>query len=89
MHKSSVSRMDKIKKDPNKPAPGDYNIEESFNKTQTKNLNYKIGSEKIRCFIDEAQKQKSFLPGIGCYKVSPKAYDFLSKSPQSIRTLRH
>lgn len=36
--------MDKIQKDLNQPAPGDYNITDAFNKTQTKNINYKIGS---------------------------------------------
>lgn len=50
---SKVSRMDKIEKNPNKPAPGDYNMEESYSKTQTIQKIHKIGGEKIRCFIDE------------------------------------
>jgi len=49
---------------------------------------HKIGSEKIDCFVDKAQKAKSYLPGIGAYKVTSKAYDLLSKSPISIRKLR-
>ena len=31
--KSKNNRGDKIKKNPNEPAPGDYNTTESFNKT--------------------------------------------------------
>lgn len=44
IHKSKHSRGEKITKDPNKPAPGDYNTIDAFNKTQTTNFNYKIGS---------------------------------------------
>ncbi len=33
IHKSKFQRTDKIKKDPTKPAPGDYNTIDSFNKT--------------------------------------------------------
>lgn len=33
MHKSRFSRMDKIAKNHAKPAPGDYNTVDAFNKT--------------------------------------------------------
>ncbi len=42
--KSKISRMDKIQKDPAKPSPGDYNIVDSFTKTQSTNIQYKIGA---------------------------------------------
>lgn len=81
--------MDKIAKNPHKPAPGDYNTIESYDKTQTMNITHKISQSKNKCFVDIIQKQKNFLPGIGTYKITSKAYDILSKSPVSIRTLRH
>eukprot|EP00347_Sterkiella_histriomuscorum_P004088 403361797 len=86
---SKVSRMDKIQKDPKKPAPGDYNTIDAYNKTQTIQHIHKIGQSKNSCFVDQYQKAKQFLPGIGAYKVEPKVYNILSKSPVSIRTLRH
>lgn len=52
IHKTKNDRNDKLKKDPNKPAPGDYNTLEAFNKTQSTNINYKIGNQKIKCFVD-------------------------------------
>ena len=33
IHKSKHSRYEKLQKDPNKPAPGDYNIIDAFAKT--------------------------------------------------------
>lgn len=33
IHKSKISRIDKIVKDLTKPSPGDYNTIEAFNKT--------------------------------------------------------
>ena len=81
--------MERIQKDPTKPSPGDYNTTEAFNKTQTQQFHFKVGNQKIKSFIEQAQKNKSYLPGIGAYKVSSKAYDMLSKSPASIRVLRH
>jgi len=88
-YKSKVSRMDKIQKDPTKPSPGEYNTVDAFHKTQTKNAAFRIGTQKIKCFIDDIQQQKSFLPGIGAYKVHMKAYESLSKSPRAMRVLRH
>ena len=81
--------MDRILKDPAKPSPGDYNTVDAFHKTQTKHAGFRIGTQKIKCFIDEVQRQKGFLPGIGAYKVQMKAYDALSKSPRATGVLRH
>jgi hypothetical protein len=36
--------MDKILKDPAKPAPGDYNTIDAFNKTQSTKIVIKIGA---------------------------------------------
>ena len=88
IHKTKNDRNDKLKKDPNKPAPGDYNTLEAFNKTQSTNINYKIGNQKIKCFVDQIQHDKSYLPGIGAYKVTNKSYDVLSKSPPQFRKRR-
>jgi hypothetical protein len=36
--------MDKIEKDLTKPSPGDYNTLEAFNRTQSGNRKFKIGT---------------------------------------------
>jgi hypothetical protein len=82
-------RTGKIKKDPTKPSPGDYNVEASYNKTQSVNIRYKLGTGKLKCFVDDYKKAKDFLPGIGAYNVSGKSYDRVSRSPTAFKTLRH
>ena len=55
IHKSKLSRMDKIVKDPNKPSPGVYNTIEAFNKTQTENTFCKMVANpkpSKGCYID-------------------------------------
>ena len=47
-----------------------------------------MGTEKPKCFVELAQRAKSFLPGIGAYKVTEKSYDVLSKSPPQLRKHR-
>jgi len=52
MHKSKESRMDKVLKILNKPAPGDYNAEESFRKTQIGKCDFKISNYKLKSFVE-------------------------------------
>jgi hypothetical protein len=70
IHSSKESRMDKIKKDLNKPSPGDYNVVDSFNKTQLDSFNFKIGNSKVPGFVDKYVRSKEYLPGIGSYTIS-------------------
>ena len=80
--------MDKIKKNMDIPAPGDYKAGEAFKKTQEHDVYPKISKYSMKGFIDNAVKEKNFLPGSGHYKVSLKHYDILSKSPVSLRKRR-
>jgi hypothetical protein len=82
-------RTAKLKKDMTAPSPGDYDVEKSFSKTHAAGFNYKIASGKIRSFVEDYKKAKSFLPGIGSYEITSKAYDRLTRSPPLHKTLRH
>jgi len=53
MYKAKQSRMDKILKNPNLPAQGDYNEMDAFLKTQTKQFVAGIGKEKIKSFTEQ------------------------------------
>ena len=81
MHKSRFARTDKIKKDPNKPAPGDYDANEAFRKTQTKQFSTKMEKHKIRSVFEEYAFRKKHVPDPARYAVTQRSYDALSKSP--------
>lgn len=80
------------------PAPGSYNIEDAFRRTQLPKSNYSISKGKYKSYIgklislltsiDIAVKDKSYIPGIGKYKDTEKGYQSLSKPPTSLRRYR-
>ncbi len=47
-----LDRGTKIKRDMEKPAPGDYKIEDAFEKTQATNIRYQVGKDKIINYFD-------------------------------------
>jgi len=61
------------------PAPGSYNVEESFVKTQYRSTSHSFMKEKGKNYIDLAVKNRQVVPGIGKYKDTEKGYDSLSK----------
>ena len=81
--------MTKIAKDISKPAPGDYKIEDAFEKTQATNIKYRVPACKINSFFEEYKKRKSYLPGIGSYEVTNRTLDRVTRSPPLNRTMRH
>lgn len=70
------------------PAPGSYNVEESFVKTQWPKNQYLFNKEKMNNFLDMVAKKKAFVPGIGKYKEVDRAYKILSRPCTSLRRLR-
>ncbi|CDW83400.1 UNKNOWN [Stylonychia lemnae] len=83
--KEPISIKPKKTKD---PAPGTYNVEDCYRKTQWGNSVYSIGKCKITNYVDIAVKKKKFVPGIGTYKELDKGYQALSKPPTSLRRYR-
>ncbi len=44
--------------------------------------------EKLHCFIDDTNKKKAFLPGVGHYKGLEQSFAKLSKPVTSMRKCR-
>jgi hypothetical protein len=63
----------------NAPAPGSYNVEECYLKTQYRSTSHSFMKEKGKNYIDLAVKSRQIVPGIGKYKETEKGYDALSK----------
>jgi len=70
-----------VKKDKDKPAPGDYDATAAFNKTQTKQLFTQIKKHKIKSFAEEFAYSKRQVPDPSAYNVTQKSFGILSKSP--------
>lgn len=70
------------------PAPGSYNIEDVYKKTQWKSNIHSMSKAKIKNYVDDEVKIKSFMPGVGKYKETEKGYLALSKPPTSLRRIR-
>jgi len=49
---------------------------------------FNFSKSPLRNYTEVAAKVHKFVPGMGHYKVEPKAYDSLSKSPMSLRKYR-
>lgn len=86
--KSTDKRLDKIVRDKTKPAPGDYNTENAWRKTQLPNREYSQPKGKLVNFTEIYAKNKKFVPPPNHYKVETKTFDRLSMSPQ-IKAKRH
>ena len=56
------------------PAPGTYNVEECFRKTQWGNSVHTIGKGKLNTYVDIVVKKKKAIPGVGIYKEIEKGY---------------
>ena len=83
------SRIDKIKIDKSKPAPGDYNSVKAWKDTQLGNREYKMNTEKRGNFTDTYKKSKKYIPGAGHYKYEVKhVYSKISSGPSSMRSNR-
>ena len=57
--------MDKIVRDKTKPAPGDYQHEKAFKKTQCPKADFKVLDGARTNFTDDHSKKKSFVPSPG------------------------
>ena len=71
------------------PAPGSYNVDNSYLKTQWSQRLPQFSKLKNKTFVDDYKKQKDWLPGVGTYKEVEKGYSKLSFNPPSIKTKRH
>lgn len=86
--KKHQGRIDKIKVDKSRPAPGDYNVREAFMNTHALRT-FSFNNEKLENFTDTIKKNKAFVPGAGHYKYNEtKAVQKLSMPPVSVRSKR-
>lgn len=70
------------------PAPGYYETDTSFYKTQLKFNNIKFSKTKKSGFFESVEVASKRVPGVGSYKQSELAYDKLSKSPKANKSFR-
>ena len=70
------------------PAPGSYNVEDCFRKTQWRTNAHSISKGKIKNYVDQEVKNKAFMPAVGRYKDLEKGYNALSKPPTSLKRRR-
>jgi hypothetical protein len=87
----NVESGNKIKKS-NDPDVGTYDAPESFRNTQLNGIeknSFKLNKGKGKTFTDMVVENAKFVPGVGHYKETEKAYTRLSSSPISIRVRRH
>ena len=78
IYKSNRERFPKLVKRMGVPSPGDYNVENSFNRTQCNNRSYQFEKGARKTFTDDAAKSKQFIQCFGNYKLAEKAFDKLS-----------
>jgi hypothetical protein len=71
-----------------KPAPGSYNVDECYVKSQFASTSHTFMKEKPKNYIDIAVKTRSSVPGIGKYKDIEKGYSALSRPLSSIARKR-
>lgn len=87
IYKGKNSRIEPIVKR-HEPAPGLYDTQTAFHKTQLKFSNVKFGKTKKEGWFDKFEKASKRVPGVGAYKQKELAFDKLSKSPRANRSLR-
>ncbi|CDW81767.1 UNKNOWN [Stylonychia lemnae] len=78
----------KIKKS-DAPCPGQYDVENSYAKTQWTSRVPQFTKRNHKSFIDIYKKSRDFLPGVGSYQNMENGFNKLSFNPPSIRTKRH
>lgn len=71
------------------PAPGLYNVEEAFKKTQWITRKPPIDKQRNSGFIEKFQKLHKHAPGVGSYVEAENAFAKLSRSPISLSVKRH
>ena len=71
------------------PAPGLYNIEDAFTKTQWVTRKPPVDKQKIVGFIEKFTKLHKHAPGVGTYQDFEKGFARLSRSPVTISVKRH
>lgn len=82
------NRIDSIKRDKSKPAPGDYDCSKAFKLTRNSIPNYSQSKSPKVTFTEIYRNNKKFVPAPGHYKVDPKVYNKLGTSP-SLKSKRH
>ena len=87
IYKGSTGRMD-VSPKKTTPAPGFYETDASFFKTQLKFKNIKFAKTKKSGFFDAVELASKRVPGVGSYKQSELAYDKLSRSPKANKSVR-
>ena len=87
IYKGKDFRVEPMTKKPT-PAPGLYDTQSAFSKTQIKFSNIKFGHTKKEGFFEEVQRAAKRVPGVGSYKQIDLAYDKLSRSPKAVRSPR-
>jgi hypothetical protein len=85
---TAITAADLKPKKSKAPAPGSYNIEDCFKKTQWNNKVHSISKTKSSNYVDEAVKSRKHVPGIGKYQETERGYRALSKPPTSLRKCR-
>lgn len=71
------------------PDAGTYNIENPSLKVRERIRIAHFSKKPKNSFIDEAKKDKAFLPGVGHYKELDKAFKRISSLPVSLKSKRH
>lgn len=87
IYKGKDFRVEPLTRKPS-PAPGLYDTQAAFSKTQIKFSNIKFGRTKKEGFFEEVERASKRVPGVGTYKQIDFAYDKLSRSPKAIRSPR-
>jgi hypothetical protein len=70
------------------PAPGTYDIDNCYRKTQWKTNVFSWSKGKYKNYVDDVVKAKTFIPGVGKYKELDKGYGQLSRPPTSLQRRR-
>ena len=70
------------------PSPGLYETSASFFKTQLRATGIKFDKTKKEGFFDEVERVSKNVPGVGHYKQTDVAYDKISRSPRTLKSIR-
>ena len=80
---SKKDRFPKLEKG-DRPSPGSYEMEKSFEKAKGHNRSFQIPKTKVENFLDQTLKMKKNIPSIGQYDLT-KGETFIYKGKKSYR----